>query len=302
MYRILRIVLAVVLVTSFAGLVDAGPKDDWSVVRASGQVWVKSGGAQVASLGDLRKVSPGSSVATGAGGRILLQRGKETMILGPNTIMSLPSRPGRSFTTILESAGEIEFDVDKRNVKHFSVKTQRLAAVVKGTHFSVSVGSQSDTVSVDRGSVEVTDRSTGRRVNILPGQEARVSDNGLAVLGNGDHAEILPNGTGPDLPLEVGGGQASINVGGPNGVGVSVGGGNGVSASVGGENGVSVSAGGGSGVSVSAGGGGGVSVSAGGGGGVSAGVGGSGGVGVSVGGGGGISVNAGGLGIGLGGN
>ena len=43
-------------------------------------------------------------------------------------------------TTIIQQAGSILLEVEKRNVKHFQVETPYLAAVVKGTQFRVTVG------------------------------------------------------------------------------------------------------------------------------------------------------------------
>jgi len=251
--RILRLVLASILIACFAGATSAGDGAAWSVVRASGKVWIQTEGASRVSLGDATAIQPGTTLATDADARILLQRGKETMVVGPGTIMKVPTDASRMFTTVLELTGEIEFDVEKRNVQHFSVKTPHLAAVVKGTHFSVRAGAESDTVEVTRGLVEVRSLRTGERVDLLPGQSVTVSESGL-VVGGLQHASLDPSGTtaasDPGAPGTPG---IEANVGGSNGVSVSAGAGSGIGASVGGSGGVGVSVGGGSGVSVNVG-------------------------------------------------
>ena len=192
MFRILRLVLASILVSGFVGTTAADDRDAWSIVRASGKVWVRADGAQPWRLAT-RKVAPGTTLATSANGRVLLQRGGETMVVGPGTVMRVPADSGRLFTTVIEAAGEIEFDVDKRNVKHFSVKTPYLAAVVKGTHFTVRAGADRAAPSLSSaGSSKWSLRDGREDVDLLPGQRADVSDDGLLVFGGDDHADVGP--------------------------------------------------------------------------------------------------------------
>ncbi|MEY9754123.1 hypothetical protein ABIE73_001518 [Bradyrhizobium yuanmingense] len=81
-------------------------------------------------------------------------------------------------TTIIQQAGSILLEVEKRNVKHFEVETPYLAAVVKGTQFSVTVGAGSTKVGVLRGQVEVSDFKTGQIAQVMPGQAATVFEHG----------------------------------------------------------------------------------------------------------------------------
>ncbi len=288
MFRILRLVLASILVAGFVGTTAADDRDAWSIVQTSGTIWVQPDGAQRVSLGDTKVLEPGTTLATSKGGRVLLQRGRETMVVGPGTIMKVPRGSSRLFTTVIQWIGEIEFDVDKRNVQHFGVRTPYLAALVKGTHFAVRAGEQSGSVAVERGIVEVRSLRTGEKRDLRPGQSAEVLSDGRIVFAGDDHADA---GSGA-FDAASNSSQAP-GVGGPGGSGgvsagvgdlasVGVGGGEGVNVNVGGENGVSASVGGGNGVSAS--------------------VGGSGGVSVNAGGGGGVNVNVGGVGIGLGGH
>ena len=71
---------------------------------------------------------------------MLLVRGEETILISPNSVIGVPAekKDGMS-TTIVQQAGSILLEVEKRNVKHFEVETPYLAAVVKGTQFSVTV-------------------------------------------------------------------------------------------------------------------------------------------------------------------
>jgi hypothetical protein len=161
----------------------------WRVSKSSGDVWVIATGAQQASLSDTSELKPGDSIRTGRNGRALLVRGEETLLIAPNSVIGLPTeqKDGLS-TTIIEQAGSILIQAEKRNVKHFQVETPYLAAVVKGTEFRVSVSERGAAVDVLGGQVEVTDFKSGQYALVLPGQNARVSalgSSGLSVRGAG---------------------------------------------------------------------------------------------------------------------
>jgi hypothetical protein len=62
-------------------------------------------------------------IRTGRNGRVLLERGEETILVAPNSVIGLPleKKDGQS-TTIVQQAGSILLEVEKRNVKHFEVE------------------------------------------------------------------------------------------------------------------------------------------------------------------------------------
>src|SRR5579859_1234925 len=165
MRRIL--VMALLVVGSHAMAAEGGV---WSVSKSSGEVWIIGTGAEPASLKQEDTLKPGDTVRTGRNGRVLLMRGEETILIAPNSVIGLPTqkKDGLS-TTILQQAGSILLEVEKRNVKHFEVETPYLAAVVKGTHFSVTVNAASTRVEVLRGQVEVSDFKSGQIALVLPG-------------------------------------------------------------------------------------------------------------------------------------
>ena len=128
----------------------------WSVGKASGDVWVTKPGVQPASLSGEPTLQPGDTIRTGQTGRVLLLRGKESILISPNSVIGIPTTNVNGMsTTIIEHAGSILLEVEKRNVKHFEVDTPYLAAVVKGTHFRVSADEDQSNVNVLRGQVEV---------------------------------------------------------------------------------------------------------------------------------------------------
>ncbi|MHC2626439.1 hypothetical protein ACVIW2_008471 [Bradyrhizobium huanghuaihaiense] len=174
----------------------------WSVSKATGEVWVATDGAQQVSLNQEATLKPGNTIRTGRNGRVLLVRGEETILISPNSVVGLPAekKDGLS-TTIIQQAGSILLEVEKRNVKHFEVETPYLAAVVKGTQFSVTVGAGSTRVGVLRGQVEVSDFKTGQIAQVMPGQAATAFEHGKPGLSLG--------GSGTFNPIEHGKPRAS---------------------------------------------------------------------------------------------
>jgi hypothetical protein len=110
---------------------------------------------------------------------VLLVRGEESILISPNSVVGLPAEKKEGLsTTIIQQAGSILLEVEKRNVKHFEVETPYLAAVVKGTQFSVTVNAGSTKVGVLRGQVEVSDFKSGQIAQVMPGQAATSFEHG----------------------------------------------------------------------------------------------------------------------------
>src|SRR4029077_1362865 len=161
----------------------------WQVSKTSGEVWVATSGVQPASLGDQATLKPGDSIRTGRNGRVLLVRGQETILVAPNSAITLPAtQKDAGSTTILQQAGSIKLEVDKRNERNFEVETPYLVAAVKGTQFTVTVSQGTAKVDVSHGSVEVADFKSGQIALVMPGQSAKVTTfgpGGLSLSGAG---------------------------------------------------------------------------------------------------------------------
>jgi hypothetical protein len=194
------------LTSVFAALVlssAALAEEAWQVGKSSGEVWVVSKGAQPASLSDQLDIKPGDVIRTGRNGRALLKRGEETILVAPNSEIGIPEKPKDGLTTtILQKAGSILLNVEKRSEKHFDVETPYLAAVVKGTQFRVDVDANGARVNVVRGQVEVADFKSGQIAQVMPGQLAKVSiegPKGIDLTGAGPRHPIV-EGT-PRAPM-----------------------------------------------------------------------------------------------------
>lgn len=200
-------IILMCITLAFAGnataMDQASSQNSWKIIKMSGEAWVASDKPEPVSLNKGMHVKNGDKLRTGRNGRILLKRGEETIMVSPNSAIALPAKhPGEGKTQILQQAGNILLEVEKRNVKHFEVSTPYLVAVVKGTRFSVQVDGNGANVAVERGKVEVMDFKSGKIALVKPGQTARLAKddpNGLQLEGTGVK-ENIRQGT-PQQPV-----------------------------------------------------------------------------------------------------
>ncbi|MET4070364.1 hypothetical protein ABID58_005168 [Bradyrhizobium sp. S3.2.6] len=199
----MRCAVMAALILGTASGASAADDGVWSVSKSSGEVWLATNGAQQVSLNQQETLKPGDTIRTGRNGRVLLLRGEETILISPNSVVGVPTEKKEGLsTTIIQQAGSILLEVEKRNVRHFEVETPYLAAVVKGTHFSVTVGAGSTKVGVLRGQVEVSDFRTGQLAQVMPGQVATAFEHGKPGLSL--------SGAGTFNPIEQGKPRASM--------------------------------------------------------------------------------------------
>ena len=190
-----------VLAASCSTAALAGPQG-WTISEASGSVQVSRGGlTTVAARGGA--IAAGDTVTTGKGGRAVLVRGTEFMMVAPNSRLRLPAAAETStgITRIVEEFGNVVFMIKKKMTPHFEVQTPYLAAVVKGTTFSVNVAERGTSLQVLEGAVEVSTVDGGARDLITPGAIALVS------AGNRARMEVERGGvtkviTSPNAPAE----------------------------------------------------------------------------------------------------
>jgi hypothetical protein len=165
-------------------LASYGSAVGWTVNKASGAAsYSQDGGSQLpVQTGTV--LQDGASVTTGENGRVLLVRNEETVFVGPNTIASIAGQLDNGLkTTVHLQRGAAEFNIQKRSEKHFSVQTPYMAAIVKGTQFVVTVGSDSAEVAVMEGLVEV--KTEARSVDVAAGKKATVGRSGQITLAEG---------------------------------------------------------------------------------------------------------------------
>ena len=149
---------------------------DWRVAKIFGDAWVGTSGVQNVSLSRGAPLEDNATVRTGRDGKVVLVRGQGSMIVSANSIVTLPAEETAGWTVIEQQAGIVTYDVEKRNVLHFEVRTPTIVAVVKGTQFKVTQNQYGSKVTVTEGLVQVGQRSTGESAFVKPGQKA-VLDN-----------------------------------------------------------------------------------------------------------------------------
>ena len=178
---ILRRVFAILAMA----LILAGPSlaADWVVTRLRGDVEMQGATGTWMPLKRGEIVPNEQMVRTLASGHAELTRSNEVVTLGSNTTIRIRHDAETGYTTVLQDFGRVEVDVEARRVKHFEVQTPYLAAVVKGTHFVVTSGSDGATVAVERGAVAVHSISSERSATIGVGQVATVKRKTDLVVG-----------------------------------------------------------------------------------------------------------------------
>lgn len=176
---LIRFVPAMAIALGFALAVPATSHADegpWTVqqVAGSARTMPVDGRAAALRIGD--RLSVGDEIETGADGRLVLVRGEASITVSPSSRMSLNAKPENGLTTkIVQKLGTLLFKVNRKPKQHFEVSTPYLAAVVKGTTFTVSVDTDGAAVHVVEGLVQVADLDTRQDALVRPGQTATTS-------------------------------------------------------------------------------------------------------------------------------
>ena len=163
----------------------------WHVGKSWGDFWIN---AQLVSGDGNPTVGPGDNIRTGLNGGVVLVRGKESILISPDTDVSISRNDGDEMsTTINQRTGSITLEVEPNDMEHFQVETPYLAAAAKGSNLRVVVDDNDASVHAFRGEVEVSDFRAGQRVLIRTAQTAKTSIHaraGLSLSGTDEFAEI----------------------------------------------------------------------------------------------------------------
>jgi hypothetical protein len=178
---------AALVLTSAA---TAALADNWQATKLRGDVFVSRGDAWVRlNRGDI--VADSSIIRTRENGAVEFVRDRETIDLGADTQIRIFDRTGQRFTTVQESYGAVSVEANVENVRHFSVRTPFVAALVKGTIFSVRSNAQGSIVTVQRGVVGVEDLARKLFADVRRGQQASAGrTNSLQVSGAGTPGRV----------------------------------------------------------------------------------------------------------------
>lgn len=172
--------------------------DGWRVVQTVGTVHVGGESLTPVALTNNQALPGGAWVETAASGRALLVRGTETIAVAPMSRVQLPSAKVNGNTQVLQSLGSVLYRIGKEKTPHFQVDTPYLAAVVKGTTFTVTVKKGAASVEVTEGLVEVAAPGLADSEFVHPGFTGTVREHEKTVTV--DVTVTLPEQAKPDEP------------------------------------------------------------------------------------------------------
>jgi hypothetical protein len=180
---------------------SAAGTDKWVVTQLSGSAQVVHPGLQPASVKVNSQLAPGDTLLTGTTGRATLVRGGDYILVAPRSELRLPSAAQPTgFTRVIQNLGTLLFKVQHTGIPHFAVDTPMLAAVVKGTTFTVVVDQQRSAVQVIQGVVQVS---------AIDGGMSRMVEGGRTVFVNHAAPKILLDA---DKPLPTTPSPSSVGV------------------------------------------------------------------------------------------
>ena len=178
----------------------------WRVSQKSGDVRVIHNRLQPAAARVDAALSPGDVVMTGATGRATLVRGGDYIVLAPSSRLLLPANTQTGgMTSLIQEMGTMLFKVRRTGIPHFRVDTPMLAAVVKGTTFTVIVGPDRSAVQVIEGAVEVSAVQGGMSRLVEGGKTVFIANDNPSSLITADGATLQKTSATPGTAVKLGG-------------------------------------------------------------------------------------------------
>lgn len=206
MQRFILLILATFAFTAVPAFAAGAPTDMWRVSQKSGDVRVVHDRLQPASARIDAALSPGDVVMTGATGRATLTRGGDYIVIAPSSRLLLPANTqAKGMTSLIQEMGTMLFKVRPTGTPHFRVDTPMLAAVVKGTTFTVIVGDDRSAVQVIEGAVQVSAVQGGMSQLVEGGKTVFITNDDPASLVVADGASLQKTSDSSGASVKVGG-------------------------------------------------------------------------------------------------
>ncbi|MFM9863930.1 MAG: FecR domain-containing protein [Micropepsaceae bacterium] len=203
----IRWILAAAVAIAAAFPTNAQADEGWRVIDTAGVVRVGGPGFMPVALSREQQLPADAWIET-ASGRAVLVRGHETVIVEPNSRVQLPGLAVNGNTQVLQTIGSAIYKIGKQKKPHFQVDTPYMAAVVKGTAFTVTVSEDEASVAVTEGLVEVSTPDQLDVEFVRPGFTALVSrENGSDIVIDQTRGE---DRRGPEVPKTDGGSTQAI--------------------------------------------------------------------------------------------
>jgi len=127
----------------------------WLVERTTSNVQMSADGKTWQRVAVGLRVQDSYMIRTGPRARVVLAKGAERILYRGNTLAAI-SEPSARRTQITQQRGSILLSVSKSGRQQTTVRTPHLAAVVKGTVFEVTVGSERTCGSIPESSRYLT--------------------------------------------------------------------------------------------------------------------------------------------------
>ncbi|HEX9836207.1 MAG TPA: FecR family protein, partial [Alphaproteobacteria bacterium] len=174
--RLTAAALTIFAVYHFAPLpAQANGGEAWRLAEISGVVQVQRGDGAWRAAAPGTALVAGQALATGADGRAVLRADGDVITVSPGSHVLVPNEGGdASGANIVQRLGTLLYKVERAPQRRFAVDTPFLAAVVKGTVFTVVVRADGGALQVTEGAVEVAALASGEVALIRPGQIAQV--------------------------------------------------------------------------------------------------------------------------------
>ena len=168
------------------GATAAAAEPAWRLSEVSGEVRIVSNGVtRQAMRGAL--LASGSTIVAGQRSKAVLVRNKDVVVVSANSRVRIaPPEQQKGLFQMIAEYGTSLFTIEHKQKPHFGVQTPYLAAVVKGTVFSVTVTEAGASVQVTQGAVDVGTLDGGAHELIRPGM--------IGAVGAGDRYQLRVEG------------------------------------------------------------------------------------------------------------
>lgn len=182
MYKPLRNILCILSTLILFTSGSSADSGDWQIIEKSGAVRIvkPDNSADVVTTGEM--LGAGAVLTTGMDGHAVLSRSGHEITVGPNSRMSLPRAEKPGMIRVIQEFGTLMFKVDKRENTQFHVDTPYIAAVVKGTSFTVTAGPDKHEIEVTEGVVEVSPTHGSAQEQVKAGETAEISPDNPTVI------------------------------------------------------------------------------------------------------------------------
>ena len=165
--------------------VAAAQSREIRVVAVHGTVHVTMAGVVTPLSADAILYLP-AEIRTGADGAVELRQGATTIAAAANTELLIPESAAEDglLERVVQISGNAFYNVSKREKSKLRVETPHLVAIVKGTQFNVAAHSDSATIALYEGRLEIQAADGSGIIDLYPGEIAirRSDEIGVRVL------------------------------------------------------------------------------------------------------------------------